>query len=190
MTVELHTERLLLVTRAPQLAERVQAFYLRNRERLEAVDPPRPEGFFTLAYWRARVEQDLEDLEDGRALRFRLLLRDEPEGPVVGAVSFNQVIRGPLCQSFLGYAIDGAHEGRGLMHEALAGALPFAFDHLGLHRVSANYLPTNERSGRLLRRLGFVVEGYARDYLYVGGAWRDHVMTALVEPTGRPPTIG
>ena len=46
----------------------------------------------------------------------------------------------------------------------------------------ANYMPINERSGRLLRSLGFQVEGYARDYLYVGGAWRDHVLTALTNP--------
>jgi ribosomal-protein-alanine N-acetyltransferase len=43
----------------------------------------------------------------------------------------------------------------------------------------ANYLPTNERSARLLRRLGFVIEGSARDYLFVGGQFRDHVLTAL-----------
>jgi ribosomal-protein-alanine N-acetyltransferase len=43
----------------------------------------------------------------------------------------------------------------------------------------ANYVPTNERSGRLLRRLGFVVEGYARDYLFIGGRFQDHVLTAL-----------
>ena len=41
-------------------------------------------------------------------------------------------------------------------------------------------MPTNERSARLLRRLGFAVEGYARDYLLLDGQWRDHVMTALI----------
>ena len=50
----------------------------------------------------------------------------------------------------------------------------------------ANYVPTNERSGRVLRRLGFVVEGYARDYLFIGGAWRDHVSPDPARPTPRP----
>jgi ribosomal-protein-alanine N-acetyltransferase len=58
----------------------------------------------------------------------------------------------------------------------------FAFETLRLHRVMANYQPINERSGKLLRRLGFVTEGYARDYLFINGAWRDHVLTALTSP--------
>jgi ribosomal-protein-alanine N-acetyltransferase len=43
-------------------------------------------------------------------------------------------------------------------------------------------VPTNERSAALLRRLGFVVEGYARDYLFIGGKFRDHILTSLTNP--------
>lgn len=57
----------------------------------------------------------------------------------------------------------------------------FAFEALGLHRVMANYQPANERSGRFLRRLGFVPEGYARDYLYINGMWRDHILTSRIK---------
>lgn len=42
----------------------------------------------------------------------------------------------------------------------------------------ANYMPTNEQSGRLLRKLGFSVEGYARDYLLLQGTWKDHPLTS------------
>jgi ribosomal-protein-alanine N-acetyltransferase len=68
------------------------------------------------------------------------------------------------------------------MREALAALLPYVFDELGMHRVQANYQPVNERSARLLRCLGFVVEGYARDYLFIAGAWRDHVLTSITDP--------
>ena len=62
-----------------------------------------------------------------------------------------------------------------------------AFETLQLHRVTANYQPTNERSAKLLRRLGFVVEGYARDMLYMRGTFRDHVLTSLANPAWQPP---
>ena len=65
------------------------------------------------------------------------------------------------------------------MTEALSLAIHYAFTELNLHRIMANYSPTNERSGRLLRRLGFVVEGYAQNYLLVHGTWQDHVLTSL-----------
>jgi len=75
------------------------------------------------------------------------------------------------------------------MGEALRAAFGQVFGLLGLHRIMANYLPTNERSARLLRRLGFTVDGYARDYLYIDGAWRDHILTALTSPSPQPPRL-
>ena len=68
------------------------------------------------------------------------------------------------------------------MSEALRAATAHVFSAMELHRIEANYLPENLRSGRLLLRLGFEVQGYARRYLYIDGAWRDHVLTALTCP--------
>ncbi len=44
------------------------------------------------------------------------------------------------------------------------------------------YLPHNQRSGKLLKRLGFVAEGYARDYLMINGQWEDRILTSLINP--------
>ena len=72
------------------------------------------------------------------------------------------------------------------MTEALGSALTYVFEELGIHRVMANYLPENERSAALLERLGFMKEGFARDYLMIAGRWRDHVLTAKNNPNWRP----
>jgi ribosomal-protein-alanine N-acetyltransferase len=58
---------------------------------------------------------------------------------------------------------------------------------LNLHRVMANYLPENERSARLLARLGFCIEGQANAYLQIAGAWRDHILTSLVNAQWHEP---
>jgi len=52
--------------------------------------------------------------------------------------------------------------------------------------VMANFMPHNTRSNAVLRRLGFIVEGYARDYLFVNGTWRDHVLTSLTNQDWKP----
>jgi ribosomal-protein-alanine N-acetyltransferase len=46
----------------------------------------------------------------------------------------------------------------------------------------ANYMPENKRSARVLEKLGFEKEGMARDYLKIAGEWRDHVLTAKINP--------
>ncbi len=50
-----------------------------------------------------------------------------------------------------------------------------------MHRIMANYMPHNMRSGHLLTKLGFEREGYAKQYLQINGEWRDHVLTALTD---------
>ena len=111
---------------------------------------------------------------------------------MVASVNLNNVVRGAYAAAHLGYSVDAEEQGRGIGSEAVAAVVNHAFEELRLHRIMANYQPANERSARLLRRLGFVPEGFARHYLFIAGAWRDHVLTAknnpdagiVPEPTG------
>lgn len=84
---------------------------------------------------------------------------------------------------YLGYSVDHSYQGRGVMYEALDTLIQMVFSQFGLHRIMANYMPRNERSGRLLQRLGFEKEGYAKDYLKIAGRWEDHILTSR---TNRP----
>jgi [ribosomal protein S5]-alanine N-acetyltransferase len=183
--VELDTERLRLVMLPPDAAGRVLAYHQVNEKHLGPVSPARPPTFFTLMYWRTRLAQDREDFRNDTALRLYLLPRDAPvsSAPVVGTVSFTTLRRGPLQSCELGYGLDFRYEGKGMMTEALRTACAYAFEALGLHRIQATHLPENLRSAAVLRRMGFAVDGYARDYLFINGRWRDHVLTSLVAPT-------
>ena len=82
----------------------------------------------------------------------------------------------------MGFGIAKAYEGRGLMKSLCLEAIDFAFQDLGLNRIMANYVPSNERSGKLLASLGFVIEGRAARYLKINGVWQDHVLTSLINP--------
>jgi len=182
----IETERLRLTIPPLSFARRMMTYAIENDSRLAVWEPPRPPGYFTEEYWRRRLERNHDERARDTSLRLTIQGRGEPDGPVLGHVNFNQIVRGSVQACTLGYSIDGRSEGRGMIFEALSAAIPFAFRELKLHRIQANYVPINERSGKVLRRLGFVVEGYARDYLFIGGAWRDHVLTSLTNPDPVP----
>src|SRR6266498_1493884 len=175
----IETSRLRLTLLEPSDAARARAYFERNRQHFQAWDPPRPENFFTDGYWYQKLEQAHPDLEADRAIRFWAVRRDALDGPIVGMVNFTRLVRGPFQCAGLGYSLDQQAVGQGLMQEALRGAITWMFERHAFHRLEANYRPENLRSGRVLAALGFVIEGYARDYLVVDGAWRDHVLTSL-----------
>jgi ribosomal-protein-alanine N-acetyltransferase len=73
------------------------------------------------------------------------------------------------------------HAGKGYMTRAVAAVVRFGFGTLRLHRIEAACIPDNAPSMALLKRNGFRREGFARAYLKINDAWRDHVLFALVE---------
>ena len=101
------------------------------------------------------------------------------DGVIVGFVNISEIVRGAAQHGFVGYGGVAAHAGRGYMTEGLQLALRRAFTHLGLHRLEANIQPGNTASIALVRRLGFVREGFSERYLKIGGRWRDHERWAI-----------
>jgi ribosomal-protein-alanine N-acetyltransferase len=183
---ELHTERLTVRLARPGMHAAMASFLAGNFEgHLDRWSPPATTAFFTEAFWRERLAIAVEEYHAGRSARFVLQARapDAPlHAPIIGTCNYTNVVRGPFLACNLGYQVARAHEGRGLMAEALRATNAFVFGEMRLHRIMANYRPENERSARLLERLGFAREGLARDYLFIDGEWRDHVLTALVNP--------
>jgi len=100
-------------------------------------------------------------------------------GDLVGVVNLTAIIRGPFQNCFLSYYALTPFEGRGLMRAGLATVLDLVFGEHVLHRVEANVQPGNARSARLVRGLGFRLEGQSPRYLRIGGEWRDHDHYAL-----------
>jgi len=186
----LETERLVLRVPGPEDAEEVLAYQVRNRAHLAESGPLREEGFFTLESAEGRgLEARRQYLED-RSACFGLWSREAPRGRVLGTAALTQISRGPAQRCSLGYGLDQEAVGRGYMHEGLEAIIAHAFGALGLHRIEASYVPTNTRSGRVLERLGFQIEGHVRAYVCLNGVWRDHVLTGLINPAHEAPSQG
>ena len=176
----LETERLVITLLAPQYAELMVRFRNDNRDHLAIWEPTRSPQFYTEPYWRAQLRANLLDFERGESCAFALLNADENQ--VIGVANFTQITRGTMQSCYLGYSVGKAFEGRGFMQEGLTAACNYMFQTLRLHRIMANYLPHNARSGQLLKRLGFVVEGRARAAFKINGVWEDHILTARINP--------
>jgi ribosomal-protein-alanine N-acetyltransferase len=178
--LEIQTDRLQLVLPSAALCDRYIDYLRNNREHVRSVTPARELSWYEPEAVRARIARGEEDFRAQTGLHLVILEKKAPGGPIVGDLAFSNVVRGPFQACHLGYNLDKNHVGRGYMTEALTAAIRFMFESWGMHRIMANYRPENLRSGQLLERLGFVKEGFARDYLLLDGAWRDHVLTALV----------
>ncbi len=179
----LETERLVLRATDTALAASVADYLRRTRQPHARWNPPMHADFFTAQGQFERLGAAVAAEAANLQLGWYLTLRGGDPTWVIGHLRLSQIARGPFHNAMLGYAIDPEHEGQGLMREALDAALADAFGaRVGLHRVQANVRPENQRSLALLERLGFVREGLARQYLFIDGAWRDHVMTARLNP--------
>lgn len=170
--MRLEHERFQLISAAPELAEQVWAYYLRNREFLAPCEPRRDPVFFTVEYQRLLLAQDQAMEQSGSGIRFYIRVPDRPE-QVVGTVSLTQIVRGAFQSCFLGYKLDRELLNRGLMTAAVGLATDYAFSQLRLHRVEANVMPRNRASLRVLEKNGYEEEGLAREYLLLNGRWED-----------------
>lgn len=174
----IETTRLMLRLLEPEEAELMVDYVRENREHLAPWEPTRTENFFSLEFWQKELKNRQDEFLAGQSARLVIFFKELPNGPIVGVCNFGEIMRGVFQACFLGYSIHYKYQGRGIMFEALTAAVEFMFDTFKLHRIMANYMPRNERSGRLLKKLGFKVEGYALDYLKINGQWEDHILTA------------
>lgn len=101
------------------------------------------------------------------------------DGRFAGQLTVGTIVWGSARAGQVGYWIDEAVAGMGVMPTALALAIDHSFFKVGLHRIEANIRPENYASRRVVEKLGFREEGVRRRHLHINGAWRDHLCFAL-----------
>jgi len=129
--------------------------------------------------WRSQIAQRHNAFLADQSLKLFLFNLQHPR-QIIASINFSNIIRGAFQSCTLGFSIAAQYQGQGYMTETLSFACSSAFSELKLHRIMAAYLPHNQRSGKLLRRLGFQIEGYAPQYLCINGLWQDHFLTSLI----------
>lgn len=179
MTLIIDTPRTRITTLGADDAALLLDYRLRNRDHLAPSEPARSAEYYTLDGVARRIAQMQSEMAAGTALYLAAI--DRASGQLVALCSFTNIVRGPFQACHLGFSVDHAMEGSGLMAEVAGAGINYAFDQLDLHRIMAAHMPRNERSADLLARLGFEREGYARSYLHINGQWEDMVLMSLID---------
>ncbi len=176
------TERLLLRLATKEDISKILAYYTENKTYLTPFYPLWPVDFFTQEYWHTQVENNYLEFINDLSLKLFIFPRKNSTR-IIGLINFRNFVRGSAQFCYVGYNLAEAEQGKGYMTEALNAAIQYVFQELNMHRIMANYMPHNQRSGNLLKRLGFVVEGYAKEYLFINGKWQDHILTSITNPS-------
>ena len=110
---------------------------------------------------------------------FQWAITEPPGDRLVGTVTLVDWDRGNR-RAEVGFIVHPDAAGRGLATDAVRTALRFGVDGMDLRRVEADVDPDNAASARLLKRLGFRLEGRARDRWFTFGTWKDSLLFGLL----------
>jgi ribosomal-protein-alanine N-acetyltransferase len=127
-------------------------------------------AFTNRVYWAQR------SVASGSAVPLFLIRRSDEA--LMGAITMDNIRRGPAQAATLGYWIGAPHAREGYMKEAIEALVHYGFTQMDLSRIEAACLPENTASRGVLEKSGFKYEGVAQSYLQIHGRWRNHVLFA------------
>ena len=181
--VRIETERLTL---RPPLHSDFRDWTQARRDSMDFLTPWEPiwaedhlsrKGFTNRVYWAQRA------INNGSAVPLFLMRRADQR--LIGAITLDNIRRGPAQAGTLGYWVAEAQARQGYMREAIMALVHHAFHQMDISRLEAACLPENAPSRGLLEKCGFKYEGVAQSYLQIDGRWRTHVLYAALRADRR-----
>ena len=184
--LSLETERLIL--RLPEhsdyrqwaMLREASASFLTAWEPTWSVDHLTRRSFSGRVSWAARIHTQ------GTGLPLFLVRASDQQ--LVGAITMDNIRRGPAQAGTIGYWVGQPFARHGYMREAIQRLVQHAFTDMDLSRVEAACLPENAASRAVLEKTGFKYEGVAQSYLQIDGRWRNHVLYANLRSDRRGKT--
>jgi ribosomal-protein-alanine N-acetyltransferase len=176
--VTLETNRLIVREAQFKDIDTIVDYLVTNKAFHAPFEAPRPHNYYTKAYWQQRIYSNYYRPDEDKTLQLFMFTKDEPN-KAIGYANYYNIIYGAFYSCHVGYMMAESAQGHGYMKEALKVGIQYLFKTKNLHRIQANYMPKNKRSGKTLQSLGFEIEGKAKNFLFVNGKWEDHILTSL-----------
>ena len=170
----IQTDRLDL--RLPQLSDHKIWSQLRfeSKEFLTPWEPTWSHDHLLRRPFINRVNWAKRSIQNGTAIPLFIINRNE--GALIGAITLDNIRRGPNQTATMGYWIGLPYVRKGFMSEAISALVHYAFGTLDISRIESACLPENTPSRKVLEKCGFKYEGVAQAYIQIDGRWRTHVL--------------
>ena len=181
--LKIETERLTLRPPTHSDFREWAALRMDSHDYLVPWEPEWAEDHLTRKAFTSRVYWAQRSIGGGSAVPLFLFRREDEA--LVGAITLDNIRRGPAQAGTLGYWTGQRFARQGYMREAVAALVHYAYTRLDLSRIEAACLPENVASRKLLESCGFKYEGVAQSYLQIHGRWRTHVLYAALRSDRR-----
>ena len=155
----------------PDNAQEILDYYIKNKEHLEKFEPSRDNNFYTYEVQKDILLESYKQFMNGTSFDFGIFKDDK----FIGKIKLSNIVQGVFKSGIIGYSIDKDYEGKGYMKEAVNLVLKYSKEELDLHRIEASILVDNIKSKGVLNSCGFKEVGLNEKYLFINGAWRDHI---------------
>jgi len=160
-------------------ADELFAVLDRNRERLHRWLSWTTQDYSIGDMYRFLAERAVEF-----ANRESLTMTIRHHGAICGVIGLHRIDERHKNTS-IGYWIDEAHEGKGIITAACRAVITAGFEDFGLHRIEIRCATWNHRSSAIPRRLNFLEEGILREAEWIHDKWVDlRVFSMLAQDWG------
>lgn len=173
---QLQTTRLLLRQMSLSDAPRLQQLRS-NEEVMRYINRPLTKTLEEAEGWIRIVT---EALENNNGITWCICLNDAPSVHM-GSIGLWRLEK-ENYRAEIGYMLEPALQGKGIMYEAIKEVLDYGFKVLKLHSVEAHIDPRNTASAALLKKAGFMQEGYFRENCFYNGEFSDTAVYSILTP--------
>ncbi len=153
---------------------RLQYLLTQDRDWLEPWEATTP-GLRTVVNAGWMISSLKSQARRGTGLGFVIL----HNGNIVGQLNVASIQHGSVSSATIGYWIAKSVAGNNITPIAVALAIDFLMDEIGLHRIEIDIRPENGPSLRVVEKLGLRLEGIKERFIHIDGAWRDHKVFAI-----------
>ncbi len=121
-----------------------------------------------------------EEIKSGRVVQY-IIEKKESRKPI-GSVYLRDINRKYLSAEYGIFIGEAEEKNKGFGTEAATIVLQIAFNSLGLHRVFLRVFQDNIRAIKSYEKAGFILEGVARDMVFIDGHFRNIVFMSAINP--------